>query len=65
MKSLGMKVGTKVLKSDKSYKMVGKCARMSIGTVVLTSSLNPWNKGRTFPELPKESFRQWYENRKK
>ncbi|UJH90715.1 lactate utilization protein [Antarcticibacterium sp. 1MA-6-2] len=64
-KTVGMKVGTKLLSNKTAYSLAGKCARMKISSVVLKSDFNPWNKGRVFSDLPKESFREWYKKNKK
>ncbi|UZH56683.1 lactate utilization protein [Salinimicrobium tongyeongense] len=59
-KTLGFKASTELLKNKTVYKMAGKCARLKISSFVLKSSYNPWNKGRKFTDLPKETFREWY-----
>ncbi|MGS2738347.1 lactate utilization protein B [Sinomicrobium sp. M5D2P17] len=65
-KKIGMQIGSNILMSRKKYDLAGSVFRW-VPKGVLQSGLNPWNtnlpngkKGRVFPEVPKESFRQWY-----
>jgi L-lactate dehydrogenase complex protein LldF len=58
-----MKVAGKILAGSKMYDFSGKMARWSIKNLprmLVYSRLNVWGKERELPEIPRESFKQWY-----
>ena len=62
MKSMG-----NVLGSPKKFELAGKAARWALRTLpksVINSKPNVWGKDRDLPTGPKESFEEWYKNRK-
>ncbi|MBC9798113.1 lactate utilization protein B [Sinomicrobium weinanense] len=70
-KKMSMQVGSSILKSHKKYGMVTTAFRW-VPKSLLQSKFNPWNskgedgkKARVFPEVPGETFRQWYKKRQK
>jgi len=66
-KSIPLKFTAKVLENPSVYKLVGKIARSSIRFLPRTmiyNRLNVWGKQRELPEAPKESFKEWYKNKR-
>jgi len=60
-----MKVSGKIFASDKMYDWSGKVARWCIKylpRVLIYNHLNTWGRERELPEVPRESFKQWYKN---
>ena len=58
-----MKVSGKILASDKMYDWSGKVARWCIKylpRVLIYNRLNTWGRERELPEVPRESFKEWY-----
>jgi L-lactate dehydrogenase complex protein LldF len=58
-----MKVVGKILAGSKMYDFSGKMARWSIKNLprkLVYNRLNVWGKERELPEIPMESFKQWY-----
>ncbi|WP_286850514.1 lactate utilization protein B [Proteiniphilum sp. UBA5480] len=58
-----MKVSGKILASDKMYDWSGKAARWCIKylpRVLIYNRLNTWGRERELPEVPRESFKEWY-----
>jgi L-lactate dehydrogenase complex protein LldF len=58
-----MKVAGKILAGSKMYDFSGKMARWGIKNLprkLVYNRLNVWGKERELPEVPKESFKQWY-----
>jgi len=69
VKGLSMKLANGIFKSPLAYKISGKMMRASLKTLpdsIIYNPLNAWGKGRNLPDLPEESFKDWYKkNRKK
>lgn len=66
-KKTAMKVMGNVLGSPKKFKQAGKTARWALRTLpksIINSKPNVWGKNRDLPDGPKESFEQWYKNKK-
>lgn len=62
-KRFSMAVAKKVLSSPSLYFTMGKVARKSLKILpksVINNPLNAWGKQRDLPEVPKESFKEWY-----
>lgn len=62
-KRFSMAVAKKVLSSPSLYLTMGKVARKSLKILpksVINNPLNAWGKQRDLPEVPKESFKEWY-----
>ncbi|WP_339753530.1 lactate utilization protein B [Algoriphagus aquimarinus] len=69
LKGLSMKLANGIFKSPLAYKVSGKLMRASLKTLpdsIIYNPLNAWGKGRNLPNLPEESFKDWYKkNRNK
>jgi L-lactate dehydrogenase complex protein LldF len=69
LKGLSMKLANGIFKSPLAYRISGQLMRASLKTLpesVIYNPLNAWGKGRNLPDLPAESFKNWYKkNRKK
>ncbi len=68
LKSLSMKLGNGILKSPLSYKFSGKIMRLALKNLpksVIYNPLNVWGKNRDLPEVPEESFKEWYQKNRK
>lgn len=68
MKKIAMKEMGKLFSKPNQFVRVGSIARWSLRNLpksVINSKPNLWGKERDLPEGPKESFDQWYKNRKK
>jgi L-lactate dehydrogenase complex protein LldF len=65
-KALGMKAMGWTLSSPDVYKTAGKAGRMILKRLpfVMNNKFNPWFKQREMPEVPKESFDEWYAKNK-
>ena len=65
-KALGMKAMGWTLSSPDVYKTAGKAGRMLLKRLpfVMNNKFNPWFKQREMPEVPKESFDEWYAKNK-
>lgn len=62
-KRYAMKIVGKILSKSKMYDCLGKTARYIIKNLphkLIYNRFNIWGKGRELPEVPKESFKQWY-----
>jgi L-lactate dehydrogenase complex protein LldF len=62
-----MKIMAGVLSHPSAYKWMGKIARISMRILpnfMFDNNLNPWTKNRKMPNAPKESFQEWFKNRK-
>lgn len=49
------------------YRLLGRLARQALRWLpraVAYSRLNPWGRGRELPEPPRQSFREWYRERR-
>jgi len=67
-KKAGMKGMAFVFSNPKLYRLAGRMARwtMKIFPFIVSNKLNVWYNQREMPEVPKQSFREWYlENKKK
>jgi len=66
-KKMAMKTMTWVLSNPSVYHTAGKAGRwfMLNAPFTVNNGLNPWWKGRDMPEVPKESFGQWYKRNRK
>lgn len=66
-KTGGMKVAGKVLSNPGSYEFAGKMARAALKLLprsVVNKGMGAWGKERELPQVPKESFKEWYRRRK-
>ncbi len=62
-KKAGMKVMAAILSSPGRFSMAGKLARKMLKwfpRLAMNGKLNPWGRQRELPEVPAESFREWY-----
>lgn len=62
-KSVPLKIVTRVLEKPGLYNTMGKIARSSLKHLprfMIYNNLNAWGKQRELPEVPKESFKEWY-----
>ena len=67
VKAQSMKMMGQMFSKPSQFEKVGKAARWSLRNLpksVINSKLNAWGKARDLPEGPKQSFDQWYEERK-
>jgi len=66
-KKMAMKTMNWVLSNPSVYHTAGKAGRwfMLNAPFTVNNGLNPWWKGRDMPEVPKESFGQWYKRNRK
>ena len=67
VKKTSMKIMGNVLASPKKFEQAGKAARWALRTLpksIINSKPNVWGKDRDLPKGSKESFEQWYKNRK-
>lgn len=63
-KEMSMKMANGIFKSPLAYKVSGKVLRATLKTLpdsLVYNPLNAWGKGRNVPEVPKESFKEWYQ----
>lgn len=67
VKSVGMKGMALMFSFPTVFNLAGKTGRwfMKRFPFMVNNKLNPWYKHREMPAPPKESFREWYENRGK
>lgn len=62
-KTLILMFAGKVLANNAIYNVSGKAARLALRYMprfFIYNNLNVWGKARELPEIPKESFKQWY-----
>ncbi|MBB5624236.1 L-lactate dehydrogenase complex protein LldF [Pedobacter cryoconitis] len=61
-KKMGMKIMNYTLSSPGVYKTAGKAGRWVLKYIpfAVNNHFNPWYKQREMPEVPKESFGEWY-----
>ena len=67
-KKLTMQFVADVMKRTWLYSVLGRAARMSLRLAprfLTCNRWNPWGRQRDFPEVPKRSFRQVYQDRRK
>ena len=65
-KSIAMKIANGIFSTPFAYKISGQIMRGSLKILpesVTYSNLNTWGKERDLPELPKQSFKDWYKNK--
>ncbi|MFD2036440.1 lactate utilization protein B [Belliella marina] len=65
-KSIAMKIANGIFSTPFAYKISGKIMRGSLKILpesITYSNLNTWGKERDLPELPKQSFKDWYKNK--
>lgn len=63
-KEMSMKMANGIFKSPLAYKISGKLLRSTLKALpksLIYNPLNVWGKGRDVPEVPKESFKDWYQ----
>ncbi|MBK0369256.1 lactate utilization protein B [Flavobacterium agrisoli] len=61
-KTIAMKTMTTVLANPTVFEIAGKTGRFMMKNfpMVVNNKLNKWYDNREMPEVPKESFREWY-----
>lgn len=62
-KSLSMQIGNGIFKSPLAYKISGKLLRTALKTLpngLIYHPLNVYGKNRDLPQLPNESFKDWF-----
>ena len=62
-KGMSMKMANGIFTSPLAYKISGKLLRASLKNLpksLIYNPLNAWGKNRDLPEVPKESFKEWY-----
>jgi len=66
-KTMAMKTMSWVLSNPSVYHTAGKAGRwfMLRAPFTVNNGLNPWYKQRDMPEVPKESFGEWYKRNRK
>ena len=67
-KSMAMKIANGVFAVPLSYNLSGNMMRGALKILpdsITYSGLNTWGKQRDLPELPKESFKDWYKKNRK
>ncbi|MCS4436089.1 lactate utilization protein B [Aquiflexum gelatinilyticum] len=67
-KSLAMKIANGVFSVPFAYNLSGNLMRGALKILpdsITYSGLNTWGKQRDLPELPKESFKDWYKKNRK
>ena len=67
IKKIGVQSMASVLSSPSFYRTAGKLGRflMKNTPFVVNNNLNIWYQQREMPEVPKESFREWYVRERK
>lgn len=67
-KSISMKIANGIFSTPFAYKISGEMLRGALKILpeaIAYSSLNTWGKQRDLPEVPKESFKDWYKKNRK
>jgi L-lactate dehydrogenase complex protein LldF len=67
-KSISMKIANGIFSTPFAYKISGELLRGALKILPETitySGLNTWGKQRDLPEVPKESFKDWYKKNRK
>lgn len=62
-KKFSMRIAGYVFSRPALYRFAGKMGRNLLKIIprfLIYSKLNPWGNARELPEVPKESFREWY-----
>ena len=63
-----LKIAGKVLSKHGFYSLMGRTARWAINNLprrLVYNNLNVWGRERELPEIPKETFNQWYKKTEK
>lgn len=63
-KKMAMQLAGKVLSQPGAYSFAGKLARKALNFLprfMLYNRWNEWGKSRELPQVPKESFKEWYQ----
>jgi L-lactate dehydrogenase complex protein LldF len=67
-KKIGMQLMAWVLARPAVYRFAGKMARWvtaNLPFLVKNKTWNPWFKQREMPEVPRQSFQEWYKNQQR
>jgi L-lactate dehydrogenase complex protein LldF len=67
-KSISMKIANGIFSTPFAYKISGEMLRGALKILpeaITYSGLNTWGKQRDLPEVPKESFKDWYKKNRK
>ena len=66
-KAIAMQLMAKTLASPSLYRLAGKAARLTLkyAPFVVNNKFNAWYLQREMPEVPKNSFGEWYQNNRK
>ncbi|MFC4870638.1 lactate utilization protein B [Negadavirga shengliensis] len=67
-KKWAMKFGGMVMSKPRLYDFLGKLARRSLKNSpkgLIYNRFNAWGKKRDLPDVPKESFKEWYQKNRK
>jgi L-lactate dehydrogenase complex protein LldF len=67
-KSISMKIANGIFSTPFAYKISGEMLRGTLKILpdsITYSGLNTWGKQRDLPEVPKESFKDWYKKNRK
>lgn len=67
-KSISMKIANGIFSTPFAYKFSGEMLRGALKILpeaITYSGLNTWGKQRDLPEVPKESFKDWYKKNRK
>lgn len=66
-KAIAMQAMAKTLASPTLYRLAGKAARLTLkyAPFVVNNKFNAWYLQREMPEVPKNSFGEWYQNNRK
>ena len=67
LKKSGMKGMAFVLSSHRVYSIVGNMGRWMLKhlPLLINNKFNPWYKQREMPEVPRESFGEWFRQNRK
>jgi L-lactate dehydrogenase complex protein LldF len=67
-KNLSMKLASGIFKSPLAYKVSGNLMRAALKILpksLIYHPINSWGKGRNLPEIPPETFKDWYSKNRK
>lgn len=67
-KSVSIHIIARVLANSSAYRLAGKLTRLAIRFlpgVVQVAVFRAWTKGRELPQLPRETFKDWYRKNRK
>lgn len=68
LKGWSMKVANAIFKNPMAYRFSGKTMRSFLKKLpngIIYNPLNTWGSQRDLPEVPKESFKEWYKKNRK